>query len=238
MIRQSLSRLYCGFKLINKPGIRHFVIVPLLINLMIFVLAIFYGWEQFNKLMQHLMILLPAWLQWLEDLLWIIASVSALFILSMVFTAVMNLIAAPFNSLLSEKVQIALTNEAPPILKKRPDLIKMIARSFVRQLRYLRYYLFRALLLFGVSLIPLLHFITPLLWIVLNSWMIAVQYLDYPMDNNHIEFKDMLSMMHKKRGRMLQLGLMIQLYTMVPLLNLFVMPAAVAAGTISWVEDF
>ncbi|GAA80941.1 CysZ protein [Pseudoalteromonas sp. BSi20495] len=88
--------------------------------------------------------MLPQWLSWLEWLMWPIAILMVLFSYSMLFTVITNFIAAPFNALLSEKVELYLTGQ-----KINDDgfaeLVKDIPRMLAREWTKLCYYLPRAI---------------------------------------------------------------------------------------------
>jgi len=101
-----------GMRLITQLGFRRFVFMPLLINILVFSAAIWYGFSRFKSFLAWMESELLSWLQWLDWFLW------PMFILALVvfvfysFTLVANLLAAPFNGLLAEKVERHLTAAA------------------------------------------------------------------------------------------------------------------------------
>jgi len=231
---QGASYLGKGFRLLSKPGIRLFVIIPIIINVIIFSLLIALGIHYFGGLVHWLNGFIPSWLHWLDWLLWIVFSVSILFFATFSFTLIANLIAAPFNGLLAEKIQLQLTSNKP----KEQALLTLIPRAIGRQCRLLLYNLPRMLGLLILFMIPVINLIAPIAWFFFNSWMMSLQYLDYPMDNNQISFKQMRDDMRKTRGHCFGFGSLIQCLTMLPLINLVIMPAAVAGATVMWVEVY
>ncbi len=72
---------------------------------------------------------------------------------------------------------------------------------------------------------------------IFSSWMMAIQYCDYPYDNHHVTFKSMRKDLGRYRWRHLSFGGIIMLLSSVPILNLFVMPMAICASTAMWVDD-
>lgn len=98
-----------GFSLISQKGLKRFVLIPLLINLVLFGSSLFFiiGWIEQG--VNYVNGYLPDFLSWLEFIIWPSALLLVLFIYSMVFTVITNFIAAPFNGLLSEKVELYLT---------------------------------------------------------------------------------------------------------------------------------
>ena len=71
----------------------------------------------------------------------------------------------------------------------------------------------------------------------LDSWMLAVQYTDYPMDNHGIEFHQMRQHMANHRSMSLGFGMATNIATLIPLVNFLVMPAAVLGATIMWAHE-
>ena len=90
-----------GIRLIFAPGVRAYVIVPLLVNVLLFSVIIYFGVGQFRELLDWL---LPEWLGWLAYLLLPLFVVVALIIVFFTFSLIGNLVAAPFNGLLAEAV--------------------------------------------------------------------------------------------------------------------------------------
>ena len=132
--------------------------------------------------------LLPEWLSWLEWLMWPIAVLVILFSYSMLFTVITNFIAAPFNGLLSEKVELYLTGQKvndDGLLDTMKDVPRMLGREWTK----LCYYLPRAIGFF--ILLWILPVIGQVLWVLFTCWMYAIQYEDYAFDNHKISFNAM-----------------------------------------------
>ena len=64
---QGMHYVLKGFSLITQKGIRPFVVLPLLINILIFSAGVWLATSQVERWMEQL---LPTWLHWLEWLLW------------------------------------------------------------------------------------------------------------------------------------------------------------------------
>ncbi|MCM2679314.1 sulfate transporter CysZ [Echinimonas agarilytica] len=225
-----------GFDLITVPGIRPFVIVPLAINFIIFAVSFTLLLQQLGDWMTQLENYLPSWLNWAHYVLWPLAILSVIVVFSFLFATVANWLAAPFNGLLSEKVELYMTGK--PINDDGfLDLIKDIPRLFAREFQKLGYYLPRAIGCLILFFIPLIgQTLAPVLWFLFSAWMMAIQYCDYPFDNHKISFKDMKATLKAQRGQSMSFGVMVMLFTMVPILNLLVMPVAICGATAMWVQ--
>ena len=84
---------------------------------------------------------------------------------------------------------------------------------------------------------PVVGAVTPVLWFAFGAFMLAMEYLDHPMDNRGFAFKQKLHILRQRRGLSLGFGGTVTLLTALPLVNLIVMPAAVAGATALWVDE-
>lgn len=227
-----------GFTLALTPGIRRFVIIPLLINLVLMGSMIAMVLSQLNVWISHWLAYLPDWLAWLSYLLWPLLAITLLVVSSYFFSAVANSIAAPFNGLLAEHLEAKLTGNRPPN-EGVIEIIKDLPRIFKRELQKLFYYLPKALGLLLLMWIPLLgQTIAPLLWFLFSAWMMSIQYCDYPFDNHRVSFPAMKATLRQNKGRTFSFGALVMFFTMIPILNLFVMPIAVCGATAMWVDKY
>ena len=232
---QGANYLVRGLKMLPDPQIRPFVLVPLLTNIVLFIGAIWLLFSKFGGWVAYWLSFLPDWLSFLDWLLWPLFALLVLVVVYYSFTIVANLIAAPFNGFLSEKVEKRLRGD---IITDEgwKAVIALVPRALARELSKLAYYLPRFIFLLVISFVPVLNIFSPLLWFLFGSWMMAIQYCDYPMDNNKVSFKNMKLMLKQDRLTSLGFGGLIQVGMLIPLVNLILMPAAVVGATIYWVE--
>jgi CysZ protein len=232
-----MNDLFDGFRLITKPGIKRYVVIPLLINTGLFIGLFFVAKHFFHQLSIFIMGLLPPWLQWLHHILWIIFFIGFLLIILYTFVTIANIIAAPFNSLLAEKVKIYITGHTPED-KSFKDFINDIPRTIARQFAILGYFIPRAVVFLLLFFIPVAQIIAPFVWFLFNAWLMTLQYVDYPCDNERVSFADMRNMLEQKRMLSLSFGIGTLVLLMIPFLNFIVMPAAVAGATSFWLKEF
>ena len=228
-----------GSKLLTQKGIRPYVLVPLFANLVVFVLLTLYLLNNFG-------IFQAAFTSWLPDWKWIAYIVSfisglVIFLILLIygysFSILTNIIAAPFYGVLAEKIEHKITGISPP----QESINTMIKRTLQRELIKLWYFMSRGLMiligLFFLSFIPLLNLLVPIIGILWGAWVMALQYADYPADNHQVSFIALRKILKKQRYSSLGLGGTIMLASMVPVINIFIMPIAVAGGTLLWVEE-
>ncbi len=235
-----------GFGLIKQKGISRFVVVPLFINFLLLSIATVYAFSLINEQLSRFENSEYAIVQWIVEnlawLIWPIVVVSVLVVVMFIFAFIANWVAAPFNGLLAEAVEKHLAGEsyAESVFNWK-DFFKDIPRLFVREWKKLAYFLPRAL---GCGIVFLLTFWGPFvflataLWFVFNAWMAAIQYIDYPMDNHKVPFSKMLTDIKARRGGAMGFGATVMLFTMIPVINILVMPAAVAGATNLWFDHF
>lgn len=226
---------FLGFKLIRLKGIRRFVFIPLAINVILFSFAFYSVYIRLDHYLTQLNEVLPDWLLWLNTLIWPLAIISILVLFSFIFSAVANWLAAPFNGLLSEKIEALLTQQQPPS-GNAFDIIKDIPRTLGREWQKFVYYLPRAILF--LVLFFILPLIGQVLWFLFVAWMMAIQYKDYPFDNHKISFDDMKSVLKAHKGLNYSFGITVSIFSMLPLVNLIVMPVAICGATALWVERY
>lgn len=227
--------IWRGFSLITKPTLRLFVIIPLLINFLLFFGLIFVGIHYFNEAIAWIDHLLPQWLQWLNGLLWLLFAISLGIVFIFCFTTIANTIGAPFYSLLAKKVELYLTNQPIPE-DSWATAIQDIPRTLTRELEKFWYFIVRAALCLILFFIPLIQLIASPIWFLFNAWIMAIQYLDYPADNHKMPFKTFLSILSHYRMPVLGFGIWIMILSFIPIVNCFLMPAAVAGSTAMWVD--
>ena len=227
---------FSGFSLVLKKGIRPFVVVPLLINILVFSFGIWFAWSQFDALMDLMLGWLPSWLSWLSYLLWPFFAVMIFISVYYTFTIVANLLASPFNSLLAERVEQKLKGQPVPEFRGYKALAGTIGKTIMSELKKVIYMLKWLPVLLIISVIPVVNLIAPFAWIAYGSWMLSLQYTDYAMGNHELFFKDELGLLRKNRAVALGFGGTLTILMMIPIVNFFVMPVGVAGGTALWVK--
>lgn len=230
-----LAYLARGLKLIQTKGLKRFVLIPIAINFLLFGAAVYWLTVTTQAWTERFMDWLPSYFQWLEYLIYPLLVIFILAMFYFLFTSITNLIAAPFNGLLSEKVE---RYESGHTVSDEgiAGLIKDIPRTLGREFQKMWYFLPRALGFFLLSL--LLPVIGQIIWFFWISWMMAIQYLDYPFDNHKLPFTRMRFELRAQKGKSLSFGFGIIVLTMIPLVNLIVMPLAVAGATALWVDHY
>jgi len=238
---QGASYTLRGAKLIVQPGIRVYAALPLLINTLIFAggiwAGVYYGGEGIDWLLSGL----PSWLMWLK---WLLVPLLVLFLVVFVFfsfSLVANILTAPFNGPLAEAVERHLRGELPPAHFSLASLAREGVKAILGALQKLLYCLawstpLIVLSLIGFFLLPLLQPFTSFLWFLYGAWMLAFEYVDYPMGNHGHPFAEQRQVLRGHWQHAIGFGSATMAMAMIPLLNFIAIPAGVAGATIFWVE--
>lgn len=235
--RTGLHYLIRGFRLITQPGLRLFVLIPVTLNIIIFALLITATINQFNGWIEAVMNWVPEWLAFIRWILWPIAVALILTVVMYSFSVAANLIASPFNGLLAEKTEELLTGKPVPGYETIGQAILSFPKSISREFSKMFYYIPLAIAVLVISFIPVVNAVAPVLWFLLGSWMMVIQYCDYPMDNHQRSFSSMIRLIKINRLTSSGFGAGVMVGTMIPLVNFIIMPAAVCGATAYWADE-
>jgi len=216
-----------GVRQLWGKSIKRFLLIPIAINLVLFSLLIVFGFRAMHHLSHHL----PHYLHWLSSVFEVLFFLISTAVLVYFFSMITNFIGAPFNSLLSSKMEQLTVGKKPFSEDSFRDIIKDLPRFFKRERDKIFYYIPRALLLLVLFFIPVINVIAGLMWILFNSWMMAIQYLDYPMDNHKMTFQHTQQFLREHRFICFTFGISVLVAAMIPIVNLIIMPAAVIGAT-------
>lgn len=172
---------------------------------------------------------LPPLADWLRWVLYPLLALGLLVLAFFSFTLLGNLILAPFNGLLSERVERVLTGRVV-----RPDdesLGTMVRRSMGLALWRLGFILIRVLGVFLLGLIPVVGILAVPTGLLLGGWLLALEFSDAPLGNWGWSLEQQRALVRRNRAGFVAFGLAAMALALVPVLNLALIPAAVAGMT-------
>ncbi len=219
----AVSCLVKGFTLLPTKSLRKYFLIPLIINIVLYSVALLLGYYYISDLINQF---IPEWLSWLEWLLWPLLLFSFLITVFFTFTILANLIAAPFYSLLSLKTVELLTGQKSSI-EEQPW-----TKVFFAELKRAGYLLSRMLPLLFLFIIPVVNIIAPFIWALFGAWGMALEFMAYPLENRGLLFSEQKQLLKSVRLSGLGFGGVTVLGLTVPVLNLIVSPAAVIGASI------
>lgn len=229
--------LWRGFKTMWRPGLRSFVLAPLAINISLFTAAIYWLSQRFSSWVDGWLASFPSWLSWLEYLLWPLFILALLLVVFYGFALLANLIAAPFNGVLAEKVEIQHTGHKPETGRTLAGEVGPAISSEIRKLSYIVPCLLgTAILALILGFIPVVNALVPLLWLLVGGWLMGLEYIEFPLGNHGKTFPAVRQWSRERRSSVWSFGITASALTAIPVVNFFVMPAAVVGATLLTLE--
>lgn len=230
-----------GLHLIWQAELRRYLIVPLLVNCILFFVLTSAFIHYFGGIVDSSMGYLPAFLAPLEWIVWSVIGILMLIVYAYSFNMITNIIAAPFYGLLAAKVEKILTGVAPP----EESISTMITRTLLRECEKLWYFLKRGVVVILIMIlvgtltgwIPVLNLLAPLIGLAWGAWTMAIQYSDYSADNHQLAFKPLRQCLWEKKYSSLGFGGLIMLCSIIPVINIIAMPVAVVGGNLFWLRE-
>ena len=233
-----IKYLLKGLQLITSPGLRRYVIIPLLINTTLFIAAIWFGFEQISIAIEWLMAKLPDWLQWLSWLFYLVFGLFCLLFVFFTFSMLANIVAAPFNDVLCAAVVKKLKGNKMPDDNNQPGFLQQIAPSILNEIRKFLYFIGWSIPFLILLVIPGVNIVGSVLWFLFSAWMLNFEYMDYPMSQNNLDFAQQKALFKKHKIISYSFGSVISIATMIPVANFLIMPAAVAGAAALWIDEY
>lgn len=220
-----------GFSLLRSTGAGALVWLPPVMSLVIVGSGIGWTLKQSGAIESWLIAQLPHWLAflgtllaWLVNLIVIVAGLWLFGFLAMVLSS-------PLHGTLSARFDRKLSGKDETI---NLSVGRMLASAVRRELRKLRYQLPRMLGVALISFVPLVNVIAPVAGILMTGWLMAIQFADLPGENRDQSFDRTIAKLRENRGAALGFGSGVALLLSIPIVNVFVIPVAIAGGTLLW----
>ena len=219
----AIGYLFKGLKLLASSQLRSFIIIPVLINVVLYSVALLLGYYYISDLINQF---IPSWLHWLSWILWPLFFISFFIAGFFTFTVLANLLAAPFYGKLSAKTLVLINGEAKEI--EEQSLVKVM----FAELKRAGYLLSRALPLLVLSFIPGVNVLAPFLWALFGAWGMALEYMAYPLENAGVLFSEQKQLVKSIRIGALSFGGVAVMGLTIPLVNIIIGPVAVIGATL------
>ena len=237
-LRGLLLPLRGGRLILNTPGAKRWAAAPFLCNVLLYALAFallvwllrdfdgfHFAWSFWGGWGERLAGWAAAGGRWL---VWLTALPLFLFVGWFTFFLCGAVLAAPFNDVLSEKLEVALTGRPAPAGGWRATW-RSLRLSVPSALRLLMRQLFWMALALPLLLVPL---VGQAAWFLLNAYFTGLAYLDVAMARNFLGHRAKLAAARENRAVVTGLGAALLLLFAVPFLGLALLPLGVAGATI------
>jgi CysZ protein len=219
----------------RHPALLKYIIVPFLINVVVFSGAVYWGLSFFNSIVVHYIPQGDAW-YWviLSYFLWTVAILMTMVLVFFGFTVIGAIIASPFNDILSEKTEQLLTG----LSSEEPFVFKIFLRDAMQTVmdesKKIIIFVLLMLLLLPLNLLPGGSLPYSVLSILLTVFFLVVEYTGYVFSRKHQTFRDQRHFIFANKFIMLGFGTGVMGVLAVPFLQFFCIPLGVVGATQLW----
>jgi CysZ protein len=223
----------------SNPRLIQYLLIPFLINVVVFSGAVYLGLDFFGSTVVEYIPQGEAWywsvLYWF---LWVVAVLLTAVLVFFSFTVVGNLIASPFNDLLSERTEEVLTgtaNDEPFLLRQ---FLRDALQTIILEAKKMWIFVVVMVLILPLNLIPGFgSAIYTVLAISLTLFFLCVEYLGFVMVRKRQFFREQKSYIFSRKFLMLGFGCGVMAVLAIPFFQLCCIPLAVVGATSLWCEE-
>lgn len=225
--------------ILQHPTLLKFVLIPFFINLVVFSGSVYFGLDFFNNRVIHLIPQGDAW-YWalLYYFLWVLAVLVTAIVVFFLFTVIGNLIASPFNDMLSEKTERLMTGAGTDEPFTLSGFWRDALRTLAIELKKISVFVVLMLFLLLFNLVPVIgSMVYSVLAVMLTLFFLVVEYLGFVFSRKKLEFKAQRQYIFSRRTTMLGFGVGVLTLLAIPFLQFICIPVAVVGATQLWCED-
>lgn len=224
--------------LLGAPSLWRFVLIPFAINLAVFCAAVYFGIDFFSDWVVQQIPQGEGW-YWaiLYYVAWVLAMLLTAVLVFFTFTVVGNLIASPFNDLLSERTEEMLSG----IASDAPFSLQLFwadtRRTLSVEIRKVGLFVLAMVLILPLNLLPGIgNLLYTLLAVSLTIFFLVVNYLGIVLSRQRFSFAQQRQFIFGRLFLMAGFGTGVLALLAVPLLQFVCIPVAVVAATKLWCD--
>lgn len=226
----------CPFKaghfLIAHPRLLVYVIIPFLINAFVFTGAVWFGLDFFNDTVLTLIPQGEAW-YWviLYYFLWVLAVLATALLVFFSFAIIGNLIASPFNDLLSERTEELIAGRKNEETFRFGRFLRESLHIVLEEVIKMSIFLVGMLVLLLLNLLPgfgtAIYTALSVLW---TAIFLVVEYTGYVFQRKKLSFRDQRQFIRRNKSVSLGFGFGALCLLAVPFLQFFTIPLSVVGA--------
>ncbi|WP_303720246.1 sulfate transporter CysZ, partial [Malonomonas rubra] len=222
----------------KRPGLLKYLALPFSINVLIFSLSVYFGLDLFESMLETYA---PGTEVWYGMILYYLAWTVALLLTAVVvffsFTVVGNLIASPFNELLSERVEAMLVGRQPDERFSVGRFWKESHYALLVEVKKLSVFIICMLLLFAINLIPGIgSMIYAVLAPIFTLFFLLIEYMAFVLMRKQLSFAQQRQYISGRPVLMTGFACSIFCLLAIPFLQFFCIPLAVVGATLLWCD--
>ena len=223
--------------LLRRPSLLRYLVIPFLINLLVFSVTVYFGFNLFQDLLSTYAPGTDVWYGLLfYYLAWIVALILTAVLVFFTFTVIGNLIASPFNEVLSERAEQLISGRQQTNTESG-QFWRDARRSLVVELKKMSFFVVGMLLLFSLNLLPGIGaLLYALLAPLLTLFFLVVEYLAFVLMRKQMSFAEQRRYVVRRPMLMAGFGCGVFCLLAIPFLQFFCIPLAVVGATQLWCD--
>jgi CysZ protein len=222
----------------QHPSLLRYVAIPFAINLLVFSLIVYFGFDWFDWVLTHYAFSTDVWYGLiLYYLAWVVTLMLTLVIVFFSFTMIGNLIASPFNELLSERTELLLQETTETQEGSIALFFKEAKYAFFYEIRKMLFFLFCMAMLLLLNFIPLVGAMTYAVLVPLFAlFFLGVEYMAFVTMRKHYSFSQLRRYLFKRPLLMAGFSCSVFVLLAIPFVQFFCIPLAVVGATLLWCD--
>ena len=224
-----LKAIFIALRILGRrPRILRWLVPPFLITIVLDAVAFYfsYGWLRSGI---GSFVSGDGYMGWLRTALDVVGGAAILFILGWTFVWLFLTLTSPFQDYISAEVEQELTGNAGP----EPPGLSGFLRSIVQSVIQAIVFSVLTLIFLLIGLVPLAG---PVLLFAWTSFALGYSFVAIPSGRMAHRFGERVSFARRHRGAVFGLGMAVAGATVIPIVNILLMPVFVIAGTVLYVE--
>jgi len=229
-----LFSVWMAFRfVISHPKLYKYVAIPFIINVVVFSVAVYWGFDFFTEVSGQYFSPQDAWYwQIVAVVVKFLAGLITLVVVFFAFTVVGNLIAAPFNDVLSQRTEQILTGTLIDEPFSMAQIMKDLWRVIQDELRKMSIFVVLMIVALLFNFLPGVgSFIYAVLSVGLTLYFLIIEYTGYVFGRKHLGFKDQRIFISRNRLGTLGFAVAVMGMLCIPFVQFFTIPIAVVAAT-------
>ncbi|MGK2944047.1 MAG: EI24 domain-containing protein [Desulfuromonadales bacterium] len=223
----------------NNPRLIQYILIPFLINALVFSGAVYLGLDFFGStIVEHL----PQGETWYWSVIywfvWVVAILLTAVLVFFSFTVVGNLLASPFNDLLSERTEEVLSGNVSDEPFSIGRFLHDALQAILMEAKKMWVFVVVMVFILPLNLFPGIgNSIYTLLAVSLTLFFLCFEYLSFVMVRKHKFFHEQKSYIFARKFLMLGFSCGVMALLAIPFFQLFCIPLAVIGATRLWCEE-
>ena len=223
----------------SNPRLIQYILIPFLINTVVFSGAVYLGLDFFGSTVVEYIPQGEAWywsvLYWF---LWMVAVLLTAVLVFFSFTVVGNLLASPFNDLLSERTEEVLSGNINDESFSIGRFFRDALSTILLEAKKMWIFVVVMVLILPLNLLPGVgNSIYTLLAISLTLFFLCFEYLGFVLVRKRQFFREQKSYIFARKFLMLGFSCGVMVILAIPFFQLFCIPLAVIGVTRLWCEE-